>query len=1577
VGEVLDTKKNAKRRLKWAGSESPVCAEVVSQATANLNSYKVNPPLLEEQRNIEDAAAEGGYQGRQLYELIQNGADALLGAPGGRLHIVLTDSTFYCANEGDPIDVPGVRAILLSNVSQKRGDEIGRFGLGFKSVLEVTDNPEFYSRSGSFAWNYERTRQEVAAVVPSFDASRDAAPKLRVAWPVTPDEAFAEDSILQELAAWATTIVKLPLRPDAFGGLAIDVAQFPSEFLLFCRHVGRLTLDNRSSIVADDRDGRKASALREITLETDDENYTLREADTERRWVLFSTVHEPSEAAKADAGSMSRRDRVPIDWAIPLDERPSTGFLWTFFPTDFETTLSGIVNAPWKTNPDRRNLLEGIFNRELLSTVATLVVENLPQLQRNDDPGFLLDIIPARGREARGWEDRALTDHIYELAADAASLPDADGVLRYPETLTLPPSLRRPGEEGEQTAQRLLTLWADASPDRAWCHRTIDSRERRPRAERLIKDSGGGLATFTEWLEALVPEPNAEGSAAAIKLAAALLDEGLAPPNEIERAKIILTTEGDLVDPNPDAVFLESDYDAEDEDIAYVASDLANDPDVRAALGKLEIEAVDAVADLEGFLRTSFTTLDDSDWEGFWQTVRRVGSDRAVGILRARRRTPFARTRAGKLRPLWALLTPGAVVPEDGSRDRDVLLDVEFHAEDLEVLRDLGVRAAPEAGLGSSEEPWFDRYAHEVLVQYRPKLTRRRPQERLLDFLDERPFAGPLTPLEHLSEEGRALFTNAALAADSDSQDWTFGHTTQGDSYPKLGVEGPVTWRLRREGRLETSRGIRPIALCVSPALLEWRAALPVADCSEDAATRLTLPKTLEELDEEHWAEAMRGAEGLSDDILIGRLYVAASQHVEAPERVRCRVGDTHVLESPTLVTVVHDERELSALQAERIPTILVPTRADADTLRERWGLSGEQRVTTSVAYGEASDPVPLTDRFPALELRIAPEHRGLKLVACSELRLETITAGGRVSDHIDLYVQDGTAYFREDLPDEEILSRLAPVIAPDLDEDAIKDVLQRGVDLARRDRRKKVRARPTLEGRLLQAVGAGAIRARLPKGLLAAVEEDGVEPTGEKLAELALAVYGIDVLRTFRNELRDNGLEPPQTWAGSAAALSFVRKVGFPREFAGFQQAGRSPLLEVEGPPEVPELHDYQTQIVEEFRRLVRGELDGRRAILSLPTGAGKTRVAVDALIEAFQHDGLEGPILWVAQSDELCEQAVQTWSFVWRGLGPTREKLTISRLWASNEAEPIEGSAHVIVATVQKLLAGCTDDPDYVWLADASCVVIDEAHHSVATGYSELLAWLGLARRRDARPLVGLTATPFRGISTEETKRLVGRYGARRLDASAFGNQDPYPILQDRGILAHVRHRVLGGVREFELTSDELRMLKRTRLFPRTAEERLGLDAERNERLLDVIKSLPDDWTILLFATSVDHAQTMAALLTLEGISAKPITGLTEAGPRRHYIEQFRNGELRVLTNYAVLTQGFDAPAVRAIFVARPTYSPNLYQQMIGRGLRGPKNGGKDECLIVNVEDNVLQYGESLAFREFEYLWNGSEDE
>jgi superfamily II DNA or RNA helicase len=110
-----------------------------------------------------------------------------------------------------------------------------------------------------------------------------------------------------------------------------------------------------------------------------------------------------------------------------------------------------------------------------------------------------------------------------------------------------------------------------------------------------------------------------------------------------------------------------------------------------------------------------------------------------------------------------------------------------------------------------------------------------------------------------------------------------------------------------------------------------------------------------------------------------------------------------------------------------------------------------------------------------------------------------------------------------------------------------------------------------------------------------------------------------------------------------------------------------------------------------------------------------------------------------------------------------------------------------------------------------------------------------------------------------------------------------------------------------------------------------------------------------VLLFACSVQHAQAMASLLQRNNRSAACVLGSTRPATRRATVERFRQGELSVLCNYGVLTTGFDAPRVRCVVVARPTASPILYEQMIGRGMRGPEFGGTERCLIIDVDDNI----------------------
>ena len=140
--------------VSWAGIEGSIGAYIREQSENTLAAYRSQPNLVAEHANTEEDTARGGYANRQLLELVQNGADALSLSDGGQIWIRLTPTHLYCADEGEPIDKDGVRALMFSHLSPKRGtEEIGRFGLGFKSVLGVTDSPEFFSKSGSFQFD--------------------------------------------------------------------------------------------------------------------------------------------------------------------------------------------------------------------------------------------------------------------------------------------------------------------------------------------------------------------------------------------------------------------------------------------------------------------------------------------------------------------------------------------------------------------------------------------------------------------------------------------------------------------------------------------------------------------------------------------------------------------------------------------------------------------------------------------------------------------------------------------------------------------------------------------------------------------------------------------------------------------------------------------------------------------------------------------------------------------------------------------------------------------------------------------------------------------------------------------------------------------------------------------------------------------------------------------------------------------------------------------------------------------------------------------------------------------------------
>ena len=1348
-------------------------------------------------------------------------------------------------------------------------------------------------------------------------------------------------------------------------GLGSDLAGFPAEFLLFSPHVTSLQIEDTTG----DLDRLiMLTSLDDGQIELDD---TAGEPTT---WMVFRSEHTMSEEAKRDAGEMTARDRVEIAWAVPLSRRFRRGQYWAFFPTTYESTLSGILNAPWKTNSDRQGLLEGLYNSEIIEAGAQLVAGRLAELHNPEDHGAHLDLLPARIEDAAGWANRELTEQIDRRAAQLPILPDSEGVLRHPDRLTLLPTA---------AGEPALAIWRELERrPGGWGHEQLNSRDRRPRAIRL----GAHDADADHWLAAIAEPATPAMSIAAIRASAGCAREsGRRVEPAGRRVPIILTEDGRLVAPDPARVFMSGVDRGEIADLLIVHPEVEADPDARRILTeRFGLKQVDPLRELEVLLAGS-EAAGFAGWDGLWAAVRRASLPDATPKLREQMRRVKVRTLAGTWRRSWEVLLPGPIVPSDGSRDRDVTVDVAYHGQDREALSLLGVVDSPASdGLTGTEldetapPNWQYTYRSQRVEAFRHEARRasgRTPQAHLVTSRDQ-VTTGPLSPYFRLSKPGRQLFVTLLLPLAAADPAVTWRHT-RSTEYPEVEAESPARWLIREAGEIPTSLGPRPIARCVDSELAAWPRILPVApvDCAF-----LGLPRELPTLPADILREAY--ALALNDDDLpaVPAFYAElALEQVSGPTRIRA-AGPTGPCRLPPDEVTVTSDQPLADLLVQDGPVLLVSTSEQAQALVTEWGLKPATMSAETSVQHEPSGPagVPLADAFPGLPRTVLAEHGDVELVPCGALWSEIRTARGVVRTDLESHHADQErAFLYREAPDDDnnahqLLSALLSELSVEMPDSAVANAIQYNMETAESDRIAAIRAVSTVSGKLAEMFGEARLRRHLPRAVIDS-EPGSRAFSADELASMILAVHGSAALRMMCRDGRTRtGPTPPRSWAGSQAALQFVRALGFPDEFAGAPARARPPFIEVDGPVHLGPLHDFQEEIAASIAEFLRESPPGR-GLISLPTGAGKTRIVTETLTRSFMEGVLDGCVLWLADREELCEQAVQSWREVWMTRGPA-EPLRISRLWGStnDRVEDVQEKNHVVVATFQSLVRRI-EQTKFDWLTRAACVVIDEAHGSVTRSYTTILSQLGLTPRETPIPLVGLTATPFRGGAEDggpETIRLVMRYGGRRFDHGVFGDDGSYPRLRRMGVLSDAEFARLDGV-SFELSEPELEQFRQFDRLPANVEARIGRDHGRNERIIERIAGLPREWATLVFAASVDHAEWLAAELSVRGIAAQAVSSRTDAVARRHAIEGFRRNEIQVLTNYGVLTTGFDAPKTRAVFVTRPIYSPGLYQQVVGRGLRGPANGGTDSCLIVNVADNIEQYGTELAFLEFENLW------
>lgn len=347
------------------------------------------------------------------------------------------------------------------------------------------------------------------------------------------------------------------------------------------------------------------------------------------------------------------------------------------------------------------------------------------------------------------------------------------------------------------------------------------------------------------------------------------------------------------------------------------------------------------------------------------------------------------------------------------------------------------------------------------------------------------------------------------------------------------------------------------------------------------------------------------------------------------------------------------------------------------------------------------------------------------------------------------------------------------------------------------------------------------------------------------------------------------------------------------------------------------PVLRPYQREAVEAVLAARRSGI--RRMVVCLPTGAGKTVI--------FSHLAAlaKRKVLVLAHREELLSQA--------------REKLEHALgehhvVALERGADRAQADAKVIVCSLRSLHEKRLGD--VLHGRDFGLVIYDECHHAAADDNTRILTQLGAFDADWTGTLLGFTATTARG-------------DGKGLDA-VFER-----IVYTKTLPSMIEEGFLSKLRGFRVsTSADLSALSSVTNGADFSEDALAeaVDIEeRNALVARTIQELARDRRTIAFCVNVSHARNLCKALNALGVPSGIVHGAMPHDVRAKALLDFREGRTVVLTNVAVLTEGFDDPEVSCIAMARPTRSEGLYAQCIGRGTRLAP--GKTDCLVLDFVD------------------------
>ncbi len=1566
-----------------------------------LEAYVARPELLREHYNLEESIRTGAYAHKQINELVQNAADPMEGLEG-RIKVLLTPEYLYCANEGMPFNTRNIQALLMAYSSSKTGNEIGRFGLGFKSVLALTDSPQVFTYTGSFSFDKSQFERDLAEA----GLASDKVPSLRLAYPVDVQDEAKSDSNLADMITWASTIIRIPLKPGTFEHLHDEMVNFPGEFLLFSDKVGKLELVNLVP------EHEQNDVYTRIQNEEKPYEYILSKNGETALWRVFEKSHRPSSAALKEVAENTARELLTVSWAIQISGRQDNnlkgrrGQFWQHFPTAQDSIVSGIFNAPFHLNDDRANLRESLFNKEIMrDTIPQLVSTNLPLVFNAEEPAKIVDIYPTTKGGWQGWQDDIIREATLKKLSQVQSIPTQSGELKSPAEVELPPfgiSSDEPGSEVVETFYEELKH----NPQQAsrWVHQNALQKSRFTSLKAIYKVAKKSSPNLRQMAEALTPGKQIDGIRSALKVVVAADKTGNADIfREVQDAKVLLDG---LLQKRPvkpyELTLINSLEDSGDNPARFVHPDIYHDTESARSLRHLQFKLEGGLTNLSRALQNLKKTPTDSQKvRDTWRTMANLDNEQSEIINTVQRYFPHnsmpVLMRNGSVKPVNESWLVGRLFTENESEeDRALTVDIKALGNVSQLIRLLGGKLDLDApALKDAHDPTYHWWTETGGADYVNRLK----NDDGLNIHHRKLRYGPqvlssgLHLLVNASVETRYRATLKALEGSL--------RTLEPEPKDKLigcqEFESPNLYWILNYGVVKTTYGMLEVKDLYQPFsnTITHELQPVIIDSEVRSALEKFLPraKTLSQI--------LKVAHANLSLEKVHQLYVTLAHETSfKPARNNylkslTSEGGKPKLSSEIYITYTDKATSHILTHYSNAGIIQAPDAISARTLADRWEITFAdiQFSTETRAEGQIRERR-LHELVPFLGNGI-PGTRNIKnilVVDCTSV-VEYISNNfdqvlekrqvktSYISNEKTIYIQRGIS----------TLSTLTAILTATGSKLIPSEVLEKNkqlsTDAKQRELIERVNQAEDINEKLLMLLGEEKLERIMPQDVIEMIEAvTGIDVSPKQYGDILESIHGVDLLKFLRQYMPEEN--QPGRLAGGPKAKEWVAELGFDEAFAGERNIKLPPQEFFSGPVRLPELHDYQKSVGQEIINMISSPIF-KKGFVSLPTGSGKTRVVTESVVRYCSQDGVQPQlVVWVAATNELCEQAVSSWSMVWQSFGKTNGSLAISRLWDSRRPEHAAGvDLHVVVATYQtlnKVIEGELFD----WMKEANLLIIDEAHGALARSFTSILDWFGRGTRSNKLKghLLGLSATPYRGYNEEETEHLAQRFNRNLFEPAEFKDGKAHAYLQDLGVLSRDEYDELQGIvlHRRPVSASQKQGIytdgsPASEANSRMAELSLDLNQVVNssERNAEIIRHIQNRYTehpessTILFAASVQHAIALAATLSILGIPAASVSASSSPAARSRAIAGFRDGTYKVLTNYGVLSEGFDAPKCDAVYIARPVFSPNRYLQMIGRGLRGPLNGGSEKTLIVNVRDNTANFDQKLAFDELKRPW------